>query len=40
MLNKSLGDHAYNILDLGSGISDGTLEKLRKLDGVVKVRKL
>ncbi len=40
MINKSRGDVAYNILDVKGEVTEGTLDKIRNLEGVVKVRKL
>ena len=38
MLNKSRGNYAYTILDSASLPDDGTLERLRAMDNVLKVR--
>ena len=38
MTNKSRGDFAYTLLDLGSKLSENVLEEVRKVDGVIKVR--
>jgi D-3-phosphoglycerate dehydrogenase / 2-oxoglutarate reductase len=40
MLNKSKKDLAYNIIDIDSEIGEGTIEKLRKIDGIIMVRVL
>lgn len=38
MLNKSRGEVAYNLIDIGDGVTAETLEKMRAIDGVVNVR--
>ncbi len=38
MMNKSVGDFAYNIIDVDGQVSDAQVEKLRKIEGVVMVR--
>ncbi len=38
MLNKSRGEVAYNLIDIGDGVTADTLEKMRAIDGVVNVR--
>lgn len=38
MLNKSRGDLAYNLIDIGEHCSDAVLEKMRALEGVINVR--
>ncbi len=38
MTNKSRGDYAYTLLDLGSKITDNVVEQIEKVDGVIKVR--
>ncbi len=38
MSNKSKGDYAYTIVDVGSTVKDDVVEDLRKLDGVIRVR--
>ncbi|MCI7812270.1 MAG: phosphoglycerate dehydrogenase [Robinsoniella sp.] len=38
LVNGSKGDYAYSLLDLDQKVSDEIVEKLRKLDGVLKVR--
>ena len=40
MLNKSRGDYAYSLFDLESNIPADVLGKLKKIDGVLKVRVL
>jgi D-3-phosphoglycerate dehydrogenase len=38
MLNKSRGELAYNLIDIDTHISDGILDSMRALDGVINVR--
>lgn len=38
MMNKSRGDVAYSVLDLGSPCGDNVLESLKAIDGIYKVR--
>jgi D-3-phosphoglycerate dehydrogenase len=38
MANNSKGDFAYTLLDLDGKVSDATVEKLKAIDGVVRVR--
>lgn len=38
LLNKSRGDIAYTIIDVDGEISEGTLQSLRKIDGVLSLR--
>jgi D-3-phosphoglycerate dehydrogenase len=38
MLNKSRNDVAYNLIDVGTHVSDELLAKMRALDGVINVR--
>jgi D-3-phosphoglycerate dehydrogenase len=38
MLNKSRDDIAYNLIDIGTHVSDEVLEQMRALEGVVNVR--
>ncbi len=40
MLNKSKGDIAYNIVDVEEDIPENILDQLRKIEGVIKVRKI
>lgn len=40
MINKSKGDIAYNILDVNGVANEDMLDKLRKIEGVVRVRRL
>ncbi|MCR5580618.1 MAG: phosphoglycerate dehydrogenase [Pseudobutyrivibrio sp.] len=38
MTNKSRGDYAYTLLDLGSKAKDEVISEIEKVDGVIKVR--
>jgi D-3-phosphoglycerate dehydrogenase len=38
MTNKGKGDYAYSLIDLESKMTDDVLEKLRAIDGVIRVR--
>ena len=38
MINKNKGDIAYNIFDVMGEISEDTIEKFKKIEGVFKVR--
>jgi D-3-phosphoglycerate dehydrogenase len=38
MLNKSRGDLAYNIIDIEGPVSDASLDKIRKIEGVIMAR--
>jgi D-3-phosphoglycerate dehydrogenase len=38
MTNKSRGDYAYTLIDLGQAISEETLGHVRQLDGVLRLR--
>lgn len=40
MVNKSRGEVAYTILDVGSALPEGAAERLRALEGVIRVRVL
>jgi D-3-phosphoglycerate dehydrogenase len=40
LLNKSVGNLAYTIVDVNSEISDETMEELRNIDGVLTLRNL
>jgi D-3-phosphoglycerate dehydrogenase len=40
LLNKSLGDLAYTIVDLDGPIPDETIEALRRIEGVLALRSL
>ena len=38
MMNKSAGDLAYNIIDIDGEASEGTIDKIRKIEGVLMAR--
>jgi D-3-phosphoglycerate dehydrogenase len=38
MLNRSRGDLAYNIIDIDGEISNKSVEKIKKIDGVLMAR--
>jgi D-3-phosphoglycerate dehydrogenase len=38
LLNKSIGDVAYNIIDLDTAPQESLLEKIRSLNGVINLR--
>ena len=38
MMNKSAGELAYNIIDIDGDVSDATIAKVRKIDGVIMAR--
>lgn len=40
MINKSKGDYAYTMMDIDLEIADAALEELKKIEGVLKVRKI
>ena len=40
LLNKSLGELAYTVVDLDAPVSDETLASLRKIEGVLTLRNL
>lgn len=40
LANKSKGDYAYALIDVGSPLTDEVLEKLSAVSGVLKVRKI
>ena len=40
MVNKSRGDYAATILDLSSAMPRDTVEKLKAIDGVLRVRRV
>ncbi|MBN2533079.1 MAG: phosphoglycerate dehydrogenase [Spirochaetales bacterium] len=40
MINKHMCDYAYNIIDLDSKIKPEQMEKLKKIEGVIMVRKI
>ena len=40
MINRSKGDYAYNIFNVSGNIEDDMIEKLNKIEGAIKIRKL
>jgi D-3-phosphoglycerate dehydrogenase len=40
LLNKSVGDLAYTIVDVDGEVSDETMDQLRAIDGVLTLRNL
>ncbi|MDY5577866.1 MAG: phosphoglycerate dehydrogenase [Lachnospiraceae bacterium] len=38
MVNKSKGDYAYTLLDLDTEVTENAIEKIKAIDGVIKVR--
>jgi D-3-phosphoglycerate dehydrogenase len=40
LLNKSLGDLAYTMVDVNGPVSDETRQQLRSIDGVLTLRNL
>jgi D-3-phosphoglycerate dehydrogenase len=38
MLNKSRGEVAYNIIDVGTHVADEVIEKMSRLEGIINVR--
>lgn len=38
MLNRHRDDRAYNIIDVDANLSEGTIERIRGIDGVVRIR--
>ena len=40
MTNKSKGEYAYVLIDVDSPVTDEVIEKLQKIEGVLKVRKV
>lgn len=40
LLNRHKGDLAYNIIDVDGSIGDGVVERLRTIDGIVRVRRI
>ncbi len=40
MTNRSKKDNAYTVLDVATDVADSTLEKIRAIDGVIRVRKI
>ncbi len=37
LTNKSKKDYAYTMVDVGGRINDGMIEKIRGIDGVIRV---
>ncbi|MCX7725294.1 MAG: phosphoglycerate dehydrogenase [Chitinispirillaceae bacterium] len=40
MINKHKGDYAYNIIDLDEIVGETLLEKIKKIDGIIMVRRI
>ena len=40
MTNRSKKDNAYTVLDVESDVAEDTLDKIRAIEGVVRVRKV
>jgi D-3-phosphoglycerate dehydrogenase len=40
LLNKSRGDIAYTIVDVNGEVTDSVLDKIRGIEGVIRVRNL
>ena len=40
MLNRSKKDYAYTVLDVAEDVSEATLDKIRAVEGVIRVRKI
>ena len=40
LLNKSIGDLAYTIVDVNGPVSDETMDAIRSIDGVLTLRNL
>ena len=40
MINKARGEYAYTIIDVGSALDEESAEKIRELEGVIRVRVL
>jgi D-3-phosphoglycerate dehydrogenase len=38
MLNRSKGEYAYTMLDLDDKVSEASVEHLKQIDGVLRVR--
>ena len=38
MTNKSRGDYAYTLIDLGQAVSDETLDHVRNIEGILRLR--
>ncbi len=40
MVNRSKKEYAYTVLDMASDVADSVLDKIRAIDGVIRVRKV
>ena len=40
MINKSLGEYAYTMIDVETEINNGKIDKISAIEGVLKVRTL
>ena len=40
MTNRSKKDNAYTVLDVESDVAEETLDKIRAIDGVIRVRSI
>ncbi len=40
MINKSRGEYAYTVIDLDTRIADASVEKIKEIDGMIRVRVL
>ena len=38
IFNKGKGEYAYSLLDVDSPVSDATADKIKAIDGVLRVR--
>jgi D-3-phosphoglycerate dehydrogenase len=38
MLNRHRGDYAYNIIDIDSSVDETVIDRLRTVDGIVRIR--
>ena len=38
MVDKSRGEYAYSLIDIDDEIDDATIEKLKEVEGVIRVR--
>lgn len=38
MLNRHRGDFAYNIIDIDSAVDETVIDRLRGVDGIVRIR--
>ena len=38
MTNKGRGDYSYSLVDVDSPVTEAVVEKLKAIDGVIKVR--